>query len=281
VKATPSDLDIGSLKREPEAITDNEGARTARAEIESRIESRHRRRPTFDCMFSPFGRLVVEQPWIKEIDVNPLLASSERLLALDARVIVHGPEVETQKLPKPAIRPYPSQYVAQWKVKDGTIVRIRPIRPEDEPLMVKFHKTLSERTVYLRYFHMENLSARVAHESLLQKCFIDYDREMALVADLQSPRTGEHEILAVGRLTKESNEPEGEVAVLVADRWQNQGLGTELVRRLIEIGRNERLARVVANIMPENQSMRSLADRFGFVVRSTDDPNMLTALLKL
>jgi acetyltransferase len=166
-------------------------------------------------------------------------------------------------------------------MKDGTTVQLRPIRPEDEPLMVKFHATLSERTVYLRYFHMEHLSARVAHERLLKKCFIDYDREMALVADLQNPKTGEHEILAVGRLTKTPKEPEAEVAVLVADRWQSQGLGTELVRRLVEIARDEKLARVVADIMPENQSMRSLADRLGFAVRSTDDPNMLTAVLKL
>jgi acetyltransferase len=228
-----------------------------------------------------FSRLVVEQPWIKEIDINPLLASSDRLIALDARVIVHASEAEIEKLPKPAIRPYPSKYVALWKMKDGTSVQLRPIRPEDEPLMVKFHAMLSERTVYLRYFHMEHLSTRVAHERLLQKCFIDYDREMALVADLQNAETGQHEILAVGRLTKTPNEPEAEVAVLVADRWQNQGLGTELVRRLVEIGRDEKLARVLANIMPENQSMRSLADRLGFAVRSTDDPQMFTAVLKL
>ena len=228
-----------------------------------------------------FSRLVVEQPWIKEIDINPLLASPDRLIALDARVIVHASKAEIDKLPKPAIRPYPSQYVWERKMKDGRTVQLRPIRPEDEPLMVKFHAMLSERTVYLRYFHMEHLSARVAHERLLQKCFIDYDREMALVADLQNPQTGKHEILAVGRLTKTPNEPEAEVAVLVADHWQNQGLGSELVRRLVEIGRDEKLARVLANIMPENQSMRSLADRLGFAVRSTDDPNMLTAVLKL
>jgi acetyltransferase len=228
-----------------------------------------------------FSRLVVEQPWIKEIDINPLLVSPERLLALDARVIVHGAEVDIEKLPKPAIRPYPSQYVARWKMKDGSTVQLRPIRPEDEPLMVKFHKALSAQTIYLRYFHMENLSARVAHERLLQKCFIDYDREMALVADLQDSRTGEHEILAVGRLTKAPHGSQGEVAILVADRWQNQGLGTELVRRLIEISRDEKLLGVEVNIMPENRSMRSLAERLGFEFRSTDDPSTLTAVLKL
>jgi acetyltransferase len=189
--------------------------------------------------------------------------------------------VAIDKLPKPAIRPYPNQYVGEWKMKNGTTVQLRPIRPEDEPLMVKFHGMLSERTVYLRYFHMEHLSARVAHERLLNKCFIDYDREMALVADLPNSKTGEHEILAVGRLTKAPNEPEAEVAVLVADRWQSQGLGSELVRRLVEIARDEKLARVVADIMPENQSMRSLADRLGFAVLCADDPNMLTAVLKL
>src|ERR1700747_2919021 len=102
----------------------------------------------------------------------------------------------------PAIRSYPTQYVGRWTTKDGTPVTIRPIRPEDEPLMVKFHGTLSEQSVYLRYFHMEKLDSRVAHDRLLQKCFIDYESEMALVADLQDPSTGEREILAGGRMTK-------------------------------------------------------------------------------
>ncbi len=130
-----------------------------------------------------FSRLVVEQPWIKEIDINPLLATPERLVALDARVVVHGPEVTKEQLPKLAIRPYPNRYASNWTMKDGSDVLIRPIRPEDEPMMVKFHATLSERSVYLRYFHLMNLPQRVAHERLTRICFIDYDREMALVAE--------------------------------------------------------------------------------------------------
>ncbi len=149
-----------------------------------------------------FSRLVVEQPSIKEIDINPLLATPERLVALDARIVVHGPEVRAEQLPKPAIRPYPNRYVSQFSMKDGAEVVIRPIRPEDEPLMVKFHATLSERSVYLRYFHLMNLSQRVAHERLTRICFIDYDREMALVAERRDPKTGEREILGVGRLVK-------------------------------------------------------------------------------
>src|SRR4051794_33977072 len=105
-----------------------------------------------------FSQLVVEQPWIKELDINPLLASSDRLLALDARVVVYGSEMTEDKLPRLAIRPYPTQYTGTFKMKDGTVVNIRPIRPEDEPAVAKFHEKLSERTVQLRYFQPMNLT---------------------------------------------------------------------------------------------------------------------------
>jgi acetyltransferase len=93
-----------------------------------------------------FSALVAEQRWIKEIDINPLLASPDGLIALDARVVVHGAAVTLEQVPKAAIRPYPTRYVAPWTMKDGGCISIRPIRPEDEPCMVKFHETLSERT---------------------------------------------------------------------------------------------------------------------------------------
>ena len=98
-----------------------------------------------------FSQLVIEQSSIAEIDINPLIASPERLLALDARIVLHDP-AKQKEVPQPAIRPYPMQYVSRWKMKDGREVTIRPIRPEDEPLMAEFHRTLSDRTVYLRYF---------------------------------------------------------------------------------------------------------------------------------
>jgi len=97
-----------------------------------------------------------------------------------------------------AIRAYPARYIAPWTMKDGGVVNIRPIRPEDEPAMVRFHETLSERSVYLRYFHLLNLEQRITHERLTRICFIDYDREMALVAERRNPETGESEILGVG-----------------------------------------------------------------------------------
>ncbi len=113
-----------------------------------------------------FSYLVVEQPGIKECDINPLLASPDRLLALDARVIVHAADVRDGDIPRSAIRPYPTQYITRWTAKDNTQLIIRPIRPEDEPLLVTFHGTLSDRSVLLRYFHVMRLSTRVAHERL-------------------------------------------------------------------------------------------------------------------
>ena len=107
---------------------------------------------------------MAEQPWIKELDINPLLASSERLIALDARVILHDPDTPQSKLSRTAIRPYPTRYVWEEELRDGTPVTIRPIRPEDEPMMVRFHESLSEESVYMRFFHMLNLTQRIAHE---------------------------------------------------------------------------------------------------------------------
>jgi acetyltransferase len=228
-----------------------------------------------------FSQLVVDLPRIKEVDINPLLASPERLLALDARVVLFDAATPDSALPKSAIRPYPSQYISPWKMKNGTEVLIRPIRPEDEPLMVHFHESLSERTVYLRYFHMTNLSARVAHERLLRRCFIDYDREMALVAEESKGPSGQPELLAVGRLTHSRDGRSGEVAVLVTDRAQHQGLGTELIRRLIQIARDQKLQSLVAHILPDNDAMRSLGTDHGFTIEQGGDPDLLKAVLKL
>ena len=86
--------------------------------------------PGLEQLLVRFSQLVVEQPWIKEIDINPLLASPERLLALDARVVLHDPDSDPKTLPKPAIRPYPAQYESLWTLKNGEMLDIRPIRPE-------------------------------------------------------------------------------------------------------------------------------------------------------
>ena len=158
---------------------------------------------------------------------------------------------------------------------------IRPIRPEDEPAMAKFHETLSDRSIYLRFFHMEKLSSRVAHGRLLRKCFIDYDREMALVAEHPNSEGAEQEIIAVGRLTRTPGAAEAEVAVLVADQFQHCGLGSELLGRLIQVGRDEKLERITATILPENMGMRALVARHGFETVKNADLSAIHIALKL
>lgn len=228
------------------------------------------------------SQLVVEQPRIKELDINPLLASGERLLALDARVVLHPPELPDSALPQPAIRPYPRQYQWDWRPRDGGRLTIRPIRPEDEPLIAEFHGTLSDRSVYMRYLHPIALHQRIAHERLARICIVDYDREIVLVAEEPATAGEERRIVGVGRLTKLHWSEEAEFALLVSDRFQRRGLGSELLRRIVEVGRGERLRRIVGYISAENTQMLQLATRVGFrAAPLEEDRSVVEAILDL
>jgi acetyltransferase len=234
---------------------------------------------TLEELLVRFSQLVIEQRWIKEIDINPLLVSSEQIVALDARVVLHDPQTREADLPRSPIRPYSTEYVTTRKI-GGVEVTIRPIRPEDEPLMVKFHKTLSDRSVYLRYFGMVSLEKRIMHERLRRVCFIDYDREIALIVDLKN-RDGTHQILGIGRLIKEHGTDEAEFAVLISDPWQGKGFGSELLKLLVQIGRKERLRRITGRISPENTTMKTVSEQVGFRLRFDRDVNEWLAEIKL
>ncbi|HEY0606175.1 MAG TPA: GNAT family N-acetyltransferase, partial [Herpetosiphonaceae bacterium] len=238
-------------------------------------------REALEQLLVRFSQLVIEQPRIKEIDINPLLVAPEQLLALDARIVLHAPEIDDAQLPTSAIRPYPLQYVAPWTLKDGTPVTIRPIRPDDEPLMVAFHHTLSDRSVYLRYFAPLTLARRTDHQRLTRMCFIDYAREMALVVERSDPATGAHAIIGVGRLIRLPGRSTAEWAILVSDEYQRSGIGTELLRRLLEVARDERLAHVIAEILPENRGMLRVAEKLGFRLRRVFSENMVMAEIDL
>ena len=213
-----------------------------------------------------FSELVIGQPRIKEIEINPLLATPEGFTALDVRILLHGPEIADADLPRPVIKPYPVQYVENWTLRDGTHVVIRPIRPEDEPMMVEFHHHLSDRSVYFRWFNTFGLDQRIAHDRLARICFIDYDREMALVVEHEDAQ-GKREIIAVGRLSRLRGVNAAEFSITISDPWQRHGLGAELLGRLVKIGRQEGLARISADILPENAGMQAVARRVGFTVR--------------
>jgi acetyltransferase len=181
------------------------------------------------------------------------------------------------KLPRLAIRPCPTQYTSPWKLKDGTPVIIRPIQPEDEPLLVKFHETLSEESVYHRFSNPIKLDQRIAHERLTRICFNDYDREIALVVERKDPQTGQLEILGVGRLSKARGLNEAEFTLLISDRWQKQGFGTELLKRLVQIGRDEKLDRIFAHIPPDNHAMIHVSKEAGFKITQNADNHGSTA----
>ena len=223
-----------------------------------------------------FSLLVAEQPRIKEIDINPFVVWADRdsspsggeggMLALDARIVLHDAKVADATLPRLAIRPYPQQYVTTWQLKDGTPLTLRPIRPEDEPLMVNFHGTLSEDTVRLRYFGFPKLEQRVAHERLTRICFNDYDREIALIAVRKNPETKADEIVGIARLIKMPGIDEAEFAIVISDQVHGQGLGTQFLKLLVDVGRKEGIGHITSLILPDNYVMQRVSRKVGFEV---------------
>ena len=228
-----------------------------------------------------FSQLIAEQPMIEELDINPLIASSDTLLALDARVVVYHKDVSNKKLARLAIRAYPSKYISKWVAKDGKAITIRPIRPEDEHMLTTFHEMLSDRTVIMRYLHPMQLIDRVQHERLARICHGDYNREITLVAEYTEPDTGERSILAASRLSKMHGENEARFTVLVADPYQGIGLGKEMLHQIIEVARGEKLERLEADITPDNHDFQRMVQSFGFQLAPSTDGKLIRAELKL
>lgn len=226
-----------------------------------------------------FSELVIENPRIADIEINPLLASGEGIVALDARVILHPATMRDAELPRPAIRPYPSQYISSWQTQDGTNFTLRPIRPDDEPLMVDFHHQLSDASVYMRFFLPLKLDFRVSHERLFTKCFIDYDREIGLVAEYNDEEDARR-IAGIARLIRKHSDNSAEVAFLVADKFQNRGLGTHLLGRIIEIARKEGIATLEGATLSDNFNMKDMFIKAGFRFAPPED-GVATAELHL
>lgn len=210
------------------------------------------------------GHLIIEQRRVKEIDINPLLASRDGLLALDARVVLHPKEVPLDQLPPLAIRPYPTQYVQSWTTRKGLEVLIRPIRPEDEALMIDFHKSLSSQSVYFRFFGPVALDQRIAHERLCRMCFIDYEQEIGLVVVYEDPKTARRRILGVARIHKVHATPDVQFAVAVSDAYHRQGIGSRLLRAVLDVARAEGARRVIGHILPDNRPMIEACKKIGF-----------------
>ena len=166
-----------------------------------------------------------------------------------------------------------------WTMKNGTSVEIRPISPDDEERMIKFHQGLSERSVYMRYFESLSLAVRTAHPRLARICFADPASETVLVA-LAGETAGEQKILAVGRLNKLSDPTRAEVALLVADQFQELGLGSEMLRRLLQAAQSQRIIQIEAEMLRDNVAMQRVLKKLGFRLRLID-PRSVRAVLSL
>lgn len=216
-----------------------------------------------------FSNMIMAHPRIKECDINPLIASSSGLIALDARIVLFS---KGETLPKAAIRPYPMEYCWHEKLDDGLDIAIRPIRPEDEPKVVRYHEWLSPQTVHQRYFHTMDLQERITHERLIEICCNDYDREWALIAE------SEGEIIGIARLTKGSDPKKCELKMMILDQYQKRGVGRALLAKLLEVAKKEGISEIWATALESNQAFQRLClphfqkvDKKGVLVRYRAD----------
>jgi acetyltransferase len=206
-----------------------------------------------------FSQLLCDFREVEEVDLNPILATPQRILALDARVVLAPATQRPEDRPRLAIHPYPNQYMAVFRLKDGTEVTVRPIRPEDEPLIIDLHGRHSEHTIRMRFF---SLVKTLSRDSLIRLCHLDYDREMALAAVLS--KAEKPMILGVSRYYLNPETGAAEFALVVEDAYQRKGLGRHLLSRLIDIARERGVKKLVGQVLRENDPMLALTTSLGF-----------------
>jgi acetyltransferase len=210
------------------------------------------------------SQIVTDFPEIVELDLNPVVISDGRPVAIDARIVLEPSEVPAPR--HLIISPYPNQYESDWMLKDGTPVLIRPIKPEDESLVANLLDNCSEQTIYFRYF---SVIKSWPHEALIRFTQNDYDREIGLVAIGLPP--GPTVMMGVGRLVMTPERDAAEFAVLVADPWQGEGLGPKLIERTIEIAKENGVGTLYGEVLALNRPMLDISKKMGFNILSPED----------
>jgi acetyltransferase len=235
-----------------------------------------------------FSYLVADCPEIKELDVNPLLVTPEDAVALDARLVVDREAQAAGGAPGApacgsgspyahlAIRPYPEEYVTRRTLKDSSQVLLRPIKPEDEPL---WHELLAACSQESRWFRFQYLFKQTTHEMAARYCFIDYDREMAIVAEVEEE--GRRKLAGIGRLVADADHQTAEYAVIVTDRWQGRGLGGMLTDYCLELAKNWGVGKVVAEMSKDNRRMLATFRSRGFTIRAGPELDVAMATKEL
>ena len=219
-----------------------------------------------------FSYLVADYPEISELDVNPLLVTPDDVIALDARVVIdHDAAVHSmRRFAHLAIRPYPEEYVTERKCKDGTTIILRPIKPEDEPMWHELLASCSKESIRFRF---SSLIKQTTHEMASRYCFIDYDREIAIVAEVEEE--DRRKLIGVGRLVADANHEEAEYAVLIADRWQGRGLGGMLTDYCVEVAKRWGVKRIVAETSKDNARMVTTFQNRGFTINDEQEEDVV------
>jgi acetyltransferase len=215
-----------------------------------------------------FSNLIIDFPEIAEMDINPIGILNGKACALDARIILDPAYVKQPGVPYPhlIITPYPTRYITHWRLRDGTDVLLRPVRPEDEPLEHEMLTTLSKKTLKERFFQP---ITQITHEMHVRMCNIDYEREMAIVAEI---REGDKKrIIGTGRLIIEPDLKKAEFAVLVHDEFQGRGLGYKLVDMVIGIGHEKGVEEVYGLVLSENTTMLQMCRKLGCSIEPLED----------
>ena len=214
-----------------------------------------------------FSQMLVDFPQLKEFEINPLFINENDALALDARGVIDKELLKAKPHEHLVISPYPEKYRSLWKLRDGRTVILRPIKPEDEPLWLEMFHNFSQESLHFRLF--QTIIEPIAHEFSARYCNIDYDRELAIVAEIEDG--GKRKMLGVVRLNIDPAENAGELSFIVADPWQGQDLGSKMVDYMIEICRDKQLEKISAVMLPDNYRAIKLFQEMGFTIESLDD----------
>jgi acetyltransferase len=224
-----------------------------------------------------FSGMISDFPEVAEIDINPLSVSEGRVFAVDVRILLDPKPVDpTTQYPHLVIMPYPTKYVVPWKLEDGTDVLLRPIRPEDEGIESEFINGLSEEASRFRFF---SIVRNLPHSDLARFCNIDYDREMAIIAEITED--GRRREIGVGRVIAEPDRSRGEFAVVIADKYQAKGLGRKLVDMIIDIAEEKHFESIYGVVLRENAPMLNLCREMGFTLHPEEDYVRVELALKV
>jgi acetyltransferase len=218
-----------------------------------------------------FSQLIIDFPQLKEVEINPLIVTDKEPYIENARITIDKESVFQKIEPHQhlIISPYPRKYETLWTLKNGHEVLLRPIKPEDEKLWLEMFQNFSEESIRYRFFQ---ILKDTPHEVRVRYCNIDYDREMAIVAE--TTHEGKKKILGVSRISIEPNGKTGEMAFIIMDEWQGQGLGTKMVDYLLEIAKEMGVEEVYSIMLPDNQRALRLTQKMGFHIEYLPDGNV-------